>query len=330
VAGLGVYKVTNGVLWWPIGTLLVLIFPGVSAAQTLGHSSVVLLTLLIWGYYYLQKNRDVRGGVLWGLMAYKPTWAVIYFFALVLARRWRAALAMGLCGLLQIAITIPFVGVDSWKQWYQVSREGAKGYNRWEGWVNCARDLNSFPRRILVDWREQHAEERSLSWEMTAITYILLATFLEATVRLTVLRTRGPMRWSPAGAAFLLTGLWMCCWRITYYDTMFVALPAVLLMCTPSAVTEPFFWRRSRREWTFRGRTLTLPARNFGWVCNPLVVGLLPLMALEPTWFDVTWVLPLFALLWLWAGWLWLRTPDAAATSVAGAVAAAPAKAQAA
>jgi hypothetical protein len=328
VAGLGVYKVTGGVIWWPIGSLLVLVFPGVASAQILGHSSIVLLTLLIWGYYYLQKNADVRGGALWGLMAYKPTWAVIYFFALLLARRWRAALAMGLCVVLQVLVTLPFVGVHSWQEWYTISRRGAKDYNKYKGWVDCARDMNSFPRKILIDWEKE--PEQSLSFEMTIITYILIATFFEVTVRLTVLRTRGRMTWSPAGAAFLLTGVWMCCWRITYYDTMFVALPAALLLCTPSKATEPFFWRRSRLQWTFRGGTLTLPIRNFGWVCNPLVVVLLPFMAWEPSWYDVTWILPFFALLWIWAGWLWLRTPDVVETSVAGTVAPAAAQAQAA
>jgi arabinofuranan 3-O-arabinosyltransferase len=306
LAGLGLYKVSRGALWWPVATLLLLIFPGVFSAQALGHSSIIILTLLIWGYYGLQQNDDVRGGILWGFIAYKPTWAVIYFVSLVIARRWKAALAMGTCGVLQILLTIPFVGVHSWREWFTISSAATPLYNQYESWVNCSRDLNALPRRLLVDFSQPFGSRDR--FELTVITCLLIATFFEATVRLTTLRMRG--RWSPAGAAFLLTGVWMCCWRITYYDTLLVALPAALLFCTPTPVTIPYFWRRSRLEWTFHGATLTLPQRNFGWVCNPLIVVLLPLLVMEPGWENVPWVVPLFAILWLWAGWLWLRIPD--------------------
>jgi hypothetical protein len=313
VAGLGLYKLSAGAIWWPVGTLLVVVFPGVYSAQSLGHSSIVILALLIWGYYYLQKNADIKGGILWGLIAYKPTWAVVYFVGLLIARRWRAALAMGLCGVAQILLTLPFVGVQCWQDWYEVSRDGAKWYNKSAAWINCARDLNAIPRRhgLLVDWSEEgNPKPQPERFEVAIVTFLLIATFFEATVRLTTLRTRGRKRWSPAGAAFLLTGIWMCCWRITYYDTMFVALPVALLCCTPSMVNQPFFWRKLRRQWKWGDRVLALPARNFGWICNPLVVGLLPFMVAEPGWFNVPWVVPFFALTWLWAGWLWLRTPD--------------------
>lgn len=334
LAGLGITKISQGRIWWPIATLFVIIFPGVYSAQALGHSSIVILTLLIWGYYYFQRNADVRGGMLWGLIAYKPTWAVIYFGSLVIVRRWKAALVMGLCGVAQILLTIPIVGVDTWRTWFDVSRDGATWYNKDSAWVRCSRDLNALPRQLLVDFRDPEA--RPDRFEINIITYILIAFFFEATVRLATLRVHKTKRWSPAGAAFLLTGLWMCCWRITYYDTLLVALPAALLLCTPSAITEPFFWRRTRREVQFRGHTIALPQRNFGWVCNPLVVVLLPLMVWDTAWESLPVVLPCFALLWLWAGWLWLRLPDPpapaaqpasapqAAGDTAAAVAAAP------
>jgi hypothetical protein len=227
---------------------------------------------------------------------------------------------MGLCGVLQILLTLPFVGVHSWFEWYDISREGARSYNKWPGWVSCARDLNSLPRQVLIDWKADHdAQDKSLSFEMTLITYVLIATFFEATIRLTALRMRGRRSWIVPGAAFLLIGLWFCCWRITYYDTLLVALPAALLLCVPAPVTVPFFVYRSRPLWTFGGAELRLPLRRFGLVCNPLVVGLLPIMVWEPSWWGVPWIQALFALLWLWAGWLWLRSRDPAAAAVAAA-----------
>src|SRR5205823_5666969 len=38
LAGWGLTKVTRGGIWWPVGTLLTLIFPHFHDAQTLGHN----------------------------------------------------------------------------------------------------------------------------------------------------------------------------------------------------------------------------------------------------------------------------------------------------
>ena len=95
--------------------------------MTLGHNGSVIVAALVWGYYFLHQNRDLLGGAVWGLIAYKPSWAVTYFLMLVVARRWRAALGMGLCAVAQILLTLPLVGVHSWLEWRQVVSEANAG-----------------------------------------------------------------------------------------------------------------------------------------------------------------------------------------------------------
>jgi hypothetical protein len=313
VAGWGLRKVSQGGIWWPIGTLLVFIFPHFIDAQTLGHNGALIVTLLVWGYYYLQKNADLRGGILWGLFAYKPSWAVTYFVMLLVSRRWKAAMAMGACALAQILLTLPFVGVHSWLEWRQVVATAAPGYGVYENWVATSRDLFSFPRRALTDWSAEPSQ-RDL-FESRLIGHVLIGVALEVTVRLTSLRGRRSKRWSYAAGAFLLLGFWMCCYHITYYDTIFATLPLALLLMTPAHIFVPYFFRRAQLVWQLGraggGRSiLALPPRSYGWVCNPLVVYGLPLILWNPWWWGQPFIVPFFAVMWLWAGWLWLREKD--------------------
>ncbi|HYV35944.1 MAG TPA: glycosyltransferase 87 family protein, partial [Gemmataceae bacterium] len=299
------------------------------------------------GYYYLQKNADIRGGILWGLLAYKPSWAVTYFVMLLVSRRWKAALAMGACGMAQILLTLPFVGVHSWLEWRQVLAEGAKGYGIHENWVNVARDLISYPRRAWTDWNAPPLERDLFKSRLAA--YVLIGVALEVTARLAAMRGHRAKHWTYAAGAFLLLGFWMCCYRITYYDTIVATLPIAILLMVPSHVFVPYFFRRTPLAWSMKQQTreagLTLPERNYGNVCNPLIVYMLPLilwhpwtgvfvdtvgkaiawpLGLDPGTFDDLMVMlpdgwewslyfnqplivPFYAVCWLWAGWMWLR-----------------------
>jgi hypothetical protein len=342
IAGWGLKKITAGALWWPLGTLLCVWIPGFDSAQCLGHNGSLIVALLVWGYYFLQKNAEIRGGLLWGLVAFKPSWAVTYFLMLVVSRRWTAALAMGACGLAQIMLTIPFVGVHSWEEWQVVLAEANNGYGEFFNWVRCSRDMLSMPRRLLNDFSKEFGTRDT--FEARVIGFMLLGLVLEATVRLTSLRGRRAKRWSYAAGAFLLLGFWMTTYHITYYDTMFAALPLALLLFVPAPLWVPHFFRQRRLEWDGAGPVdawkMSLPPGKFGLVCNPLIALLLPLIIINPVeiplppafmaewfwywpqhvifgtampdkiipyWLQLPLIVPFFMMLWAWAGWMWLR-----------------------
>ena len=345
-AGWGLTLISAGRLWWPISTLLCIVVPGFHDAMTLGHNGSFIVAALVWGYYFLHQNRDLLGGAVWGLIAYKPSWAVTYFLMLVVARRWRAALGMGLCAVAQILLTLPLVGVHSWLEWRQVVSEANAGYGEVNNWIHHSRDMLSIPRRLLNDRDAAYGTREP--FEARLIGYMLLGAVLEATVRLTTLRVRRDKRWTHAGAAFLLLGFWMCTYHITYYDTMFTTLPLALLLLVPAHPLVPYFLQRLRATWSIGGpadgATLELSRRNYGAVCNPLIVVLLPLVVWNPIgikvspwvvqrfwygpqqWFgkavpevtegylvDLPFIIVFFLMLWAWAGYWWLREGTAAA-----------------
>jgi hypothetical protein len=341
IAGWGLKKITAGQLWWPLGTLLCVWAPGFNSAQCLGHNGSYIVALLVWGYYFLQKNADIRGGFIWGLFAYKPSWGLTYFLMLLVSRRWKAALAMGTCALAQIMLTIPFVGVESWHNWKTVVDEANHGYGQYWNWVRHSRDMLSMARRVLNDFDKPFGERDSMLARV--IGAMLLGMIVEATIRLTSLRGRMAKRWSYAGGAFLLLGFWMAVYHITYYDAMFTALPLALLLFVPGHVMQPYFFWRPRLEWDGTGPAsdwkLSLSPRNFGLICCPLIVYLLPVIlwdqigvtlpqwlvewawywpqhlllgrempeTIAPYWLNIPFIVPCFMLLWVWAGWMWLR-----------------------
>jgi hypothetical protein len=341
LAGWGLKKITG--LWLPLGTLLCIWIPGFDAAQCLGHNGSIIVALLVWGYYLLQKGYDVRGGLVWGLFAFKPSWAVTYFVMLLVSRRWRAALAMGICGMTQILLTIPFVGVQSWLDWRAVIASANDGYGEYYNWVWHSRDMQAMARRLLNDFEAPFGQRDR--FESRLIGFMLMGFILEVTVRLTTLRGRAARRWSYAAGAFLLLGFWMITYHITYYDAMFTTLPLALLLFVPAPLLVPWYFQRRRLEWygtgPAKGWKLSLPAGRYGIICNPLIAILLPVViwnligvtlpeefvealwyeprhflfgteipqTIKPYFLNVPFIVPSFMLLWVWSGWMWLREP---------------------
>src|SRR5439155_22663286 len=75
-AGLGICQLTNRRVWWSVGTLAVLLFPGCRSALDLAQNPTLSLTIAVWGWVLAARNRHVAGGMVWGLFAFKPIWGV--------------------------------------------------------------------------------------------------------------------------------------------------------------------------------------------------------------------------------------------------------------
>ena len=65
---------------------------------------------------------------MWGLLAFKPVWAVAFLLVPLLTRRWRFAAGMVLCGGGLALATLPFTGIQPWLDWLKLGSIGAEGY----------------------------------------------------------------------------------------------------------------------------------------------------------------------------------------------------------
>jgi hypothetical protein len=278
LTGLGVSYLTRGNVWWPVATTFLIIFPGYLGSLNLGQNAALTLTILVWGWALVVRGRPGWGGVVWGLLAFKPVWALSFFLVPLLGRRWRTCLAMVATGAAIGLLTLPFVGVQSWLDWLHVGREAAVLYNTDNNWIHLSRDVLSIPRRHLLDFTEGgHGKELTyyppdrngpgIWWHLlfgpgelapyllpAFLGWGLLLAFFEGTVRGAVLRllarSTPPARQRPAdpaapavgpSAAFLFLGAWLCCYHFMYYDVLLAALPVLLLFTEPAQYLKPVY-----------------------------------------------------------------------------------------
>ncbi|MBA2224885.1 glycosyltransferase family 87 protein [Thermogemmata fonticola] len=227
LAGRAASRLTHGWIPWPMAVLGLLFYPGTRAALDLGQNPTVTLNLLLWGWLAFCRKREVAAGVLWGCLAFKPVWAVAFLLVPLLMRRWIFLLSMIATGLGWILITLPVVGLQCWWDWLEVGKLATALYCVNDNWIHLSRDLHGIPRRILHDFSApSHLRDTILA---QVLAWTLWGTVLLATMTV-YLGFAQPRRTVGIGAAFLLLGAWMGCYRFMYYDVLLTALPIVVLL----------------------------------------------------------------------------------------------------
>jgi hypothetical protein len=340
-AGWLVHRITDGRVWWPVGSLFVFMFPGFSGCIALGQNGMFTLTLVLLGWWQLMRGREVLAGLCWGLLAFKPVWAAALFLVPLLTTRWRMAASMAFAGLMQIALTLPIVGWESWRNWLEIGREAAQEYKRQENWIILSRDLLGIPRRWLltfdgalakdVVWTtgdpsatgEGEAENPSDHPLLAILAWGLWTTVLTVTLFVVWRCRRRRKELTGVFPAFLLIGAIFTCYHFMYYDVVVAGLPVLLLFTEPRRYLQVHFWRRPfdsgacseemRRYYQPSLADLTPPmpllprGRRPRWVAAPKPPLLLFLMLVAPAFsciLDPSYHFPpweTFLLLFLWA-----------------------------
>jgi hypothetical protein len=235
--GGAVVLLSRGRIWWPVGTTVILVYPGFWSTLALGQNSIFTLALLLLGWTLMAQGFPVSGGVLWGLLTYKPVWAIPFFVVLLLTRRWRICLAMLGTGVCLALATLPLVGWQAWLNWLRIGRQASWLYAIDENWVFLSRDLLNIPSRWLVDFSAQLEDRGSR-----------LATITGWSLVLGVIGSMAGLAWrrreqaqSATGpvAAFFLLGAWLCCFHFMYYEEVLTALPVLLLFTEPERYLRP-------------------------------------------------------------------------------------------
>jgi hypothetical protein len=285
-------RLSEGTLWWPLAVLLQTAFPGFGGSLNLAQNSTLSLTILLGGWLLLMQGREGWAGAVWGLLAFKPVWAVAFFLVPLLTRRWRMAIAMLATGAGLALATVPVVGVGAWRDWLQVGREGNRVYEADQNWIEQSRDLAGTARRWMLDFSQSYEELWQTGLVPTILGWGLLLAVFETTVRLALLRrdparaVRGP------GAAFVLLGAFLSCYHFIYYDVLLAALPVLLLYLSPCRWRERSFWFGERNRPPALLAVLIVVMPNVRYV----LPGIRPRM-------QIPWEQYLLIALWLWCAW---------------------------
>lgn len=231
LAGLGLSVLSRGRIWWSVGTLLFFLYPGACGGLDLGQNPTVTLTIAIWGWALASRGYNVAGGMVWGIFAFKPVWGLALFLVPVLTRRWRFCCSMVMTGLCLAIATLPFVGIQTWFDWFAVGQEAAALYNVNQNWISLSRDLQGIPRRILHDFSLPEAERDSKLAQRLA--WGLWGTVLATTAAI-YLRYGDRRRTIGVGIAFLFFGAFLTCYRFMFYDVLVSSVGFAALLAEPA------------------------------------------------------------------------------------------------
>jgi arabinofuranan 3-O-arabinosyltransferase len=264
LAGLGVSVITRRGVWWPMAAFTMLIFPGAAGSLNLGQNAAHTLTIIVWGWALASRGRPGWGGVVWGLLAFKPVWALALFLVPLLSRRWRMCGMMIATGAGLAVATLPFVGWHTWLEWLHVGKLAAQVYNTDENWIFLSRDLLGIPRRWMLNfasgaireptwypppregmgviWHALFGDKSMPPWLLPSVVgWVLVAFVLEVTLRTALLRRRQARATVGPPAAFLFLGAWLVCYHFMYYDVLLAVLPVLLLWHDPGEFLRPIY-----------------------------------------------------------------------------------------
>ena len=230
LAGWAAQKLSYGRLAWPVCTALILMYPGFRPGLDLGQNHSISLAIVLVGWALVVRGRPYCGGAVWGLLAFKPVWGIVFVLVPLLMLRWRVVLAMGLVGCGLALATLPIVGLDSWFHWLENGKEATKTYETNKNWIELSRDLAGIPKRILIDFKQPDPEANLLASQAGWLLWVTV--FLATGI---IYCFQGNRRQSTGlGAGFLFLGAYHCCYRFMYYDVLLSAAAVLILFAHPA------------------------------------------------------------------------------------------------
>jgi alpha-1,2-mannosyltransferase len=192
-----------------VGLWLAITFPAVIINFRFGQNGF-LTTTLMGGGLLLLESRPIVAGMLFGLMAYKPHFAVLIPLALIVDRRWRAFLAAAVSALLFAAASLAVFGEPTWRGFIAsiaftrkiVLEDGAIGFPTLQSMFGAIRTWGGSIQLAYV-------------FQAAVATYAVLAV-------LWVWRTNRPFALK---AATVAAGSLMVSPYVLQYDLVLLALP---------------------------------------------------------------------------------------------------------
>ncbi len=234
VIGFIAWKLARGNVWPAVAAGALMAFPGYAGAICLGQNPLISLALLAFGWLLTARGRPWLGGIVWGLLAFKPVWAASFFLVPLLTRRWRMGAAMLLTGLALVLLTLPFVGWQTWMDWLTVGRAASAHYAMDEPWIFLSQAICRASPAVIcsTSTADGVAAQRQDRLLPNFIGIGLWLSVVGLTAMIALWRWRPPAGIDGPAAAFLMLGAWLGCFHFMYYDTPLAYGCAVCLLFT--------------------------------------------------------------------------------------------------
>ena len=120
---------------WLVGLALM---PATAFNLIVGQNALLTLALLLGGASLLGRS-DLRAGLIFGLLSYKPQFAILIPVALLAGRHWRALAGAVISSLLGVVLSAAVFGLDPWAEWLGNRIPSAAGGGAGEAWPAMGR-----------------------------------------------------------------------------------------------------------------------------------------------------------------------------------------------
>jgi alpha-1,2-mannosyltransferase len=206
----------------PDRLIFLLLAPGAAVNLFFGQNGI-LSTVLLGGGVLLLRSRPILGGVLLGLMAYKPQLALLAPFALLAAREWRALIAAILSQVALALLSLLVLGAEPWFAFFYKLAHPAAIFS------SSSSDWRAIPSVMIF------ARTLGLGAQISGILHWSIAAIAAAGALWVWHRTKdGAIRAAVLAAATLLVTPYL-----RAYDLLLLVLPmAVLLSRTRTGLVD--------------------------------------------------------------------------------------------
>ena len=219
--GYVVCRTTQAKISWSVATLAIVIQPAFFSTVANGQNAAITMLCIAMGWMLWKEDRLARAGVVWGLLAYKPTWGIaVGWIPIVLwSPRALATMILTVGGL--ILLTIPVLSFDSWLTWFEIAEQFEKiDHAKWD-WIR--RDIRALFNFVLPSPAD-------------GVKNALLGViFLISSAMIRFAEKRESRPWQEV---LVLTTIILVCPRFMFYD---------LIVSTPAWLVAFSTWRHQRR-----------------------------------------------------------------------------------
>ena len=272
LAGLALSRSTAGTVSAPAIVLAVLLQPAFFCNVGLGQNAALTLILIFGGWCLGKQGQWLTAGLVWGCLAYKPTWGVAVVWIPLALGQPRAYLGMFLSAATLALLTLPFCGIDAWFSWWEVARRVETGYADVVKWEWMRRDLTGLIRQTLGDIHPL--------WGWIGLILVVMVTAI-------VWRRSAGTSLRLTRDALVLSAVVLTCPRFMFYD---------IVMAAPAMVVALSEWT-GLSKWS---RVILLALVLAYFAAFPLGYGAWPLF----------WAVETASILGLWLWCVWQLVPS--------------------
>lgn len=209
--------------WWPAWVALFLLIPANVYSIAFGQNGFLSAVLLTAGLRHAER-RPLLGGLLLGLLAFKPQLVLLVPVALISARLWRCFAVAAGTGLLLAVASAAIFGVALWQEWPgELATYSQTLHSSW-------RDLHALMPTVMMN-----ALTTGAGWE--AARYLQLAATVIVAVTLWSLFRRGVRELSIAAVQ---VGIFVASPFALIYDMPMVAIALVSVIRERDRSAAPF------------------------------------------------------------------------------------------